>query len=799
MDKPDSSGLEQFIQEGIPVLPLHAPGRKKVSRRQDGTEKVQFRGKTPIHNDWTKKKYKPSKVVEHMEKGYNAGVQIPPEIVVIDVDPRHFDEDDDPLARLAKDYNIELDDAPTVRTGSGGYHIYFTKPADTKVQNGLEGYNGIEFKSHGRQVVAPGSVHPETGKHYEWAGFAHIADRFPLPSNLLECIESVSSGTKGEPGEYTPEQIETMLETLDPALFDSNESWEPLMMSVHQASNGQAREEFIAWSTGDPEYSDDAEQIGIRWDSLSISKDGSKRGGGTLRQLVIQYGDKDTIPREKIGEETTADGEAPDLDLDPEVLANVHEKPKKSRLEEAISEWYYVNESTPIIAHQEFGKGSEGDEMVWVTRKPEAMRLFWANKPMQLMNGKQITFFDAWSQHPKRRDAQGFDFDPTKGRFINKGNGDLRINEWRGFRVQPNAGGSWSLLEQMIRDVFCEEGDHIYDYIMDWVAFLFQHPQKPAEVALCMKGGKGIGKGTLANVILHICGQHGKKLDHPDQLTKNFNSHLHKAVFVFADEAMRPYDKAAESKVKSMLTEPTLLIEPKGRDSFSARNYMHLMMASNEDWVAPVDLQFERRFCVLEGNNTYQGDHAFWGALHDELEDGGYEAFLHDMMERDIEGWRPAQTIPETKALKDQRIASLDLIERWWLSVVKQGNFSDPTLVRCMTGENGHSWGEAAITVPKQLLWEDFERWCLSIKQTAAGAGRDRKFVTILKGIAGAQLDRVSISPAIEAEIPGLILDPSRRAKVFTIPHLGACQNLLEQKGVWEIDDPEAKGDDAWD
>ena len=302
--KPDSSALRPFLEEGLGVLPLHRPEARRTIQKPDGTIKVQFKGKTPLHKDWVNKRYRPAKVIEHMDGGGNVGIQLPPDIVVVDVDPRHFAEGDDPLARLAKDYDLDLDNAPTVITGSGGKHIYFTKPADMKVQNGLEGYEGIEFKSHGREVVAPGSIHPETMKPYKWDVMNDdLSARQPLSPSLLECIESVQSTSGGEPGEYTPEQIEAMLDSMAPEHFDTNDVWEPLMMAVHQASGGMAGEEFVAWSTQDPDYADDAEIIRTRWDSLSVSKNGAKRGGGTLRQLVIKHGDQETIPRTSAAED----------------------------------------------------------------------------------------------------------------------------------------------------------------------------------------------------------------------------------------------------------------------------------------------------------------------------------------------------------------------------------------------------------------------------------------------------------------------------------------------------------------
>lgn len=46
----------------------------------------------------------------------------------------------------------------------------------------------------------------------------------------------------------------------------------PLIASVHHASAGDARQEFIDWSTGDPAYRNDAYMIGRRWDSFHADK-----------------------------------------------------------------------------------------------------------------------------------------------------------------------------------------------------------------------------------------------------------------------------------------------------------------------------------------------------------------------------------------------------------------------------------------------------------------------------------------------------------------------------------------------
>jgi len=97
----------------------------------------------------------------------NYGISLRPVDLVIDVDPRNFTPGDSPLTRLcAAIGGKSAIESFTVKTGGGGLHIYVAKPPAIPIRNGLSEFPGIEFKSVGRQVVGPGSVHPDTKQPY---------------------------------------------------------------------------------------------------------------------------------------------------------------------------------------------------------------------------------------------------------------------------------------------------------------------------------------------------------------------------------------------------------------------------------------------------------------------------------------------------------------------------------------------------------------------------------------------------------------------------------------------------------
>lgn len=271
-----------------------------------------------------------------------------------------------------------------------------------------------------------------------------------------------------------------------------------------------------------------------------------------------------------------------------------------------------------------------------------------------------------WLRHPDRRQfIKGVIFDPSGS------NRDPdKLNLWQGFAVQPRP-GSWEKLKKHILSVICAGDRGHYDYVINWSARMVQFPEKRAEVAVVMKGVEGSGKGTLANALRRIMGQHALKISNAKHLVGNFNAHLRDCVFLFADEAFFAGDKAHVGVLKSIITEDSLTIEGKYANAVETPNYLHLMMASNEEWVVPAGPE-ARRFLVLLVAATMVRNLAYFQEIHAELESGGYEAMLHDLLHHDLTGF-DVRDVPDTKGLQEQKKLSLSVDRAWWMDVLHRG------------------------------------------------------------------------------------------------------------------------------
>lgn len=125
----------------------------------------------------------------------NVGVAVPQWYLVLDVDPRNGGVDT--LRLLVRELGA-LPDTRIVRTGSDGLHVWLRTGLEPAEIRGTLG-PGVDVKKSGGYVVAPPSVHPETGQQYVWTDDADIADLPPKwaararrPPRPVQTVEAVA-------------------------------------------------------------------------------------------------------------------------------------------------------------------------------------------------------------------------------------------------------------------------------------------------------------------------------------------------------------------------------------------------------------------------------------------------------------------------------------------------------------------------------------------------------------------------------------------------------------------------------
>lgn len=154
--------------------------------------------KRPPFDDWPDlATVDPEQIERWWEKGNISGVSIvtgaDSNLFVLDVDTKDNVRGEESLADLEAKHG-KLPVTVESVTGSGGRHLFFRWPEDQEIDNSAGRLGkGLDIRGTRGQVVAPGSLHPDTGNTYEWELESH-PDDIPVasaPQWLLELIKPI--------------------------------------------------------------------------------------------------------------------------------------------------------------------------------------------------------------------------------------------------------------------------------------------------------------------------------------------------------------------------------------------------------------------------------------------------------------------------------------------------------------------------------------------------------------------------------------------------------------------------------
>jgi hypothetical protein len=339
-------------------------------------------------------------------------------------------------------------------------------------------------------------------------------------------------------------------------------------------------------------------------------------------------------------------------------------------IEEFNAKYFIANEAGKAMVWQPTHDHTLDDRIYYQHSRVSDLRIFYMNRMIETGETKKGTpvltnVADVWLEHQDRKQyIGGVEFDPSGA--------DQRgvYNLWEGLAIQPKP-GSWRLMRAHLRNIVCAGNEAHYRYLRRWLARAVRFPAKHGEIAIVMRGQQGCGKSILGVALCRIFGQHGFAISHAVHLVGKFNLHLRDTVVLFADEAFFPGDRQHIGTLNAIITQPYLTIEGKGRDIVLAPNFIHLLMASNEDWVVPASLD-ARRFFVLDVLPDKVGDRAYFDALWRELENGGLEAMFHDLLQEDLTGFNH-RAVPDTVGLQHQKRLSLPTEYLWWEEALQRG------------------------------------------------------------------------------------------------------------------------------
>lgn len=320
---------------------------------------------------------------------------------------------------------------------------------------------------------------------------------------------------------------------------------------------------------------------------------------------------------------------------------------------------------------------------------PAALAMRYANQTVEVLGDKDgpttLPLIDVWRKEDLQ--VQSFDggltFRPgIEGQREADRNSEFNMwntsNPWGCF---PKIGDPTPILKH-IKEVWCCDDEKVYNWVMLFLADIFQNPGKKRSTAIVLLGQQGTGKSIpfefgLSRMLGNTYGVSGDR----KAVTNNFNSALNCKLLFLGEEILFAGDKLSMNALKDRVSRTTVDIEMKGREKYTTPSFTRYVFTSNQDHVLSLETK-DRRFTVLRVSNRYMQNVAYFTELRDWLENkNGCEIWLEYLLnykpEKHGQAWNDLYVPLDTEVKREQIAMSLEAGQQFFLELLEHGRITD--------------------------------------------------------------------------------------------------------------------------
>lgn len=627
--------------------------------------------------------------------------------------------------------------------------------------------------SRGEYSLLPGSAHP-SGEEYAWADLARARNTpaVTTPDNLIRGIRMA-----GAVAVLAPFWAEGMRQEMTMALAGF----------LHRAKG-------IADAISETMFSLDEEQS-LHFLEVLLEVSGDDRSDRSMRKKAFE---KTWAKAEKEVAVTGATRVA-ELAGDDQILRKLYtlltDNPSVATIDDFTAR-FAVWQGPALAVDLEAAK--KGAQRPFMTRQNFASS--YGHRFVEVGGKRKLLPEMLWSMSSAMR-VQGLTFEPGQPSIVQADEGTM-INQWAGFKVKPAVS---PVSEDDIRpfldymwEVVAFKDRLCYEWVLAWVADIFQNPGDKSGTALVLVGKPGAGKSILGHGVLgKIIGDaHYATSNSVDNVTKNFNVSYTKRVLIQCDEATNSRQKAVAARLKSLITDPKQLVEPKGVDAYSIPSHARFLFTSNDedDAIFLSGGTDDRRYTVFEVSPCRVGQiEEYWEPFGMWLENEDNLAAIHRYL-LDYEYERKLIRRPtHTEARSRMQQSAWEPFDAWLAEMLSRGH---------PLSERVHNKGHKAYTgeqVPEKVdrtewpewvwmesLGEDYRLFLRSINDRRTNMNAVQIGLHLKK--LGLKLDDRTIRPTVKYydDREGVMVE--KRIRLSAPPSEQAIAKYLKNKYGFEVD-----------
>ena len=283
------------------------------------------------------------------------------------------------------------------------------------------------------------------------------------------------------------------------------------------------------------------------------------------------------------------------------------------------------------------------------------------------------------------------------------------LNLWTGFKGKLTEEKDDVIIDHFkyyLRTIWAGENDAIYEYLLDWLSHIVRTPHIKTGKALFLTGPQGCGKNMLAEFFKEYV--FGNKYTYETvgikKLTSKFNKDLQSKIFCIINELSTVKEEfhCSFDKMKSLITENSISIEPKGYDSYMIDNTCNFLMFSNHSASIKIE-EGDRRYICIQMSDKHVRDQIFFDTTNSLLFNERAGDIIYTFLSKRKPHGNISRSI-KTELGEELKTISLESSLKF-IKEVKEGDFILRSPVK-----DGKIYG--------QNLYEDYKDWCAMSNET---------------------------------------------------------------------------------
>lgn len=262
-----------------------------------------------------------------------------------------------------------------------------------------------------------------------------------------------------------------------------------------------------------------------------------------------------------------------------------------------------------------------------------------------------------------------------------------------------------------VRDVICAGDQSIFEYYMQWVAHMLEHPGLKTDVVpFLYSSGHGAGKNMWLDFLRDIIGEkYFREVSGITPLLEKHNTVLRARKLIVVNEASSTREAFMSDfqKLKSLVTDSFIYIDPKGKDGYNIRNCVNVTITSNNNDSLRIEAG-DRRFLCLDVSCHQVGNTDYFKKLYKSITAPGAIDHFMTYAIREF-GGRVKLGIPPMTTLKADMIKTSESNPLCFLCDMV-ADFKDG----CASDEDSDedSSGVPSYLITAAGLFDAYKRWC---------------------------------------------------------------------------------------